>query len=128
MGMHEKFGDGTALVEQLVGLIRTDGLADQLAGFNDAGAEAEVQSWVGSIENEATDKGAVERAIGRTRLSAIAASLDVDPEEVAGALARVIPTVVDRLTPGGSMPTGAQLDELDAGSLLTTLDLRALLA
>ena len=30
MGMHEKFGDGTALVEQLVALVRTDGLADLL--------------------------------------------------------------------------------------------------
>lgn len=127
MGMHEKFGDGTALVEQLVALVRTDGLADLLAGFNDAGAEAEVQSWVGSIANESTDRSAVERAIGRTRLAEISARLQADPEEVADGLARVIPAVVDRITPGGSMPTGAQLDDLDAGRLAAAMDLPALL-
>ncbi len=127
MSMQGTFGDGRALVEQLVEMIRTDGLADLLAGFNDAGAEAQVESWVGSVENEATATGAVERAIGRSRLAAMAGHLGADPETVAEALARVIPTVVDRMTPGGSMPTGAQLDQLDAGKLLENVDLSALL-
>lgn len=127
MSMREKFGDGTALVAQLVTMIRKDGLADLLAGFNDAGAESEVQSWVGSIQNEGTDRGTVERAIGRTRLAEMSALLGAEPDEVADGLARVIPSVVDRITPGGSMPTGAQLDDLDAGRLAASVDVSALL-
>ncbi|MEI2699021.1 MAG: hypothetical protein V9E94_11990 [Microthrixaceae bacterium] len=57
----------------------------------------------------------------------MSARLQADPEEVADGLARVIPAVVDRITPGGSMPTGAQLDDLDAGRLSAALDLPALL-
>ena len=118
--LSEQFGDGTALVAQLGEMIRTDGLSDLLAGFNDAGDEAKVESWVGSIPNERTDEGSVKRAIGRGRIAAMA-------EQVAEGLARIIPTAVDALTPGGNRPSGAKLNQLDLVALLSDVDLPALL-
>jgi uncharacterized protein YidB (DUF937 family) len=127
MSLADRFGDGRELVDQLGAMLRTDGLSDLLAGFNDAGRESVVESWLGSGTNEPTDAGTVERAVGRGRLGAMAAQLGASPEEVADGLARVIPDVVDRLTPGGARPSGAQLDQLDLGSLLADVDVAGLL-
>ena len=120
-------GDGAGLVEQLGEMVRRDGLSDLLAGFNDAGEESKVESWVGSIANEPTEASAVKRAVGRTRIEGIAEQLGLGEDEVASGLARIIPTAVDALTPGGRMPTGAQLDQLDLGSLLSGIDIDGLL-
>lgn len=128
MDLTEQFGDGAQLVAALGNLLRTDGLQDLLAGFNDAGEESQVQSWMGNGANESTEVGGVERAVGRTRLGAIAAQLGVSDELAAGGLARIIPAAVDALTPGGTLPSGAQLDELDLGSLLSDVDVAKLLA
>lgn len=125
--LSEQFGDGTALVAQLGEMIRTDGLSDLLAGFNDAGDEAKVESWVGSIPNERTDEGSVKRAIGRGRIAAMAEHLGATPDQVAEGLARIIPTAVDALTPGGNRPSGAKLNQLDLVALLSDVDLPALL-
>ena len=127
MSLTDRFGDGSGLVDQLQALLRTDGLSDLLAGFNDAGQEAQVESWVGNTANRPTETGAVERAVGRTRLAAMAMQLGASDTETAAGLARIIPAAVDALTPGGRLPTGAQLDELDLGGLLAGTDVAALL-
>ncbi len=124
MSLQETFGDGTELVARLGDVIRTDGLQDLLAGFDDADAVSQVQSWLGDGPNEAVEPGAVEKALGRTRTEALASSLHVTPDQVAAGLARVVPAVVDHLTPGGHLPSGAQLDAMDlsgidAGALLS---------
>ena len=69
MSLTERFGDGRELLDQLGAMIRSDGLSDLLAGFNDAGEESQVESWVGSIANEPTDASAVKRAIGEGRIT-----------------------------------------------------------
>ena len=128
MSLTERFGDGRELLDQLGAMIRSDGLSDLLAGFNDAGEETQVESWVGSIANEPTDPSAVKRAIGEGRITTMAAQLGASPDEVADGLARLIPSAVDALTPGGRRPTGQQLDTLDLGSLLSGVDVGGLLA
>ena len=127
MALTDRFGDGKELVDQLGAMIRSDGLADLLAGFNAAGEESQVESWVGSIANEPTSASAVQRAVGEGRITAMAAQLGASPEEVADGLSRVIPVAVDALTPGGRRPSGRQLDALDLGELLSGVDIAGLL-
>ncbi len=42
-------------------------------------------------------------------------------------LARIIPSAVDALTPGGRLPSGEQLDQLDLGATLSGVDVAGLL-
>ena len=104
-------------------MIRRDGLQDLLGGFNEAGAEDSVESWVGTGPNHPTDAGQVESAVGRTRTEAMASALGVAPDTLAAGLARLIPAVVDHLTPGARLPSGADLDAMD----LSGIDAAALL-
>ena len=127
MSLSDTFGDGAALVEALGSMIRTDGLQDLLAGFNDAGAEEQVQSWQGSIPNQPVDAGAVKRAVGHGRIDEMAATLGATPDEVAEGLARIIPAAVDALTPGGRLPSGKELDSLDLRDRLSGTDIGSLL-
>lgn len=127
MSLADRFGDGRELVDQLGAMIRSDGLSDLLAGFNDAGEESKVESWLGAVANEPTEASAVKRAVGEGRIGAMAAQLGASPDEVAAGLARVIPAAVDALTPGGHRPSGAQLDGLDLGDVLSGVDIGGLL-
>ncbi|CAN5664584.1 hypothetical protein BH10ACT3_BH10ACT3_16930 [soil metagenome] len=127
MSVSEQFGDGAQLVDQLGQMISKDGLADLLAGFNDAGEESKVESWVTDEANRPTEESAVKRAVGRTRIEGIAGQLGVSADDVAEGLARIIPAAVNALTPGGRLPSGEQLDRLDLGSLLGDVDVAELL-
>jgi uncharacterized protein YidB (DUF937 family) len=117
MSLQETFGDGAALMQRVGELIRTDGLQDLLAGLDDAGVVDQVRTWLGSGANEPVEPGAVEKAIGRTRTEAMAGELGVTADQLAAGVARVLPAVVDHLTPDGHLPTGAQLDSMDLSSV-----------
>lgn len=127
MALADLFGDGRGLVDQLGAMIRSDGLADLLAGFDGAGEESQVESWLGSTPNEPTSASAVKRAVGEGRITAMAAQLGASPDDVAEGLSRVIPVAVDVLTPGGRRPSGRELDGLDLGELLSGVDIGGLL-
>jgi len=128
MTLGDTFGDGSSLLDALTAYLRLNGLQSMLAGFNDAGAEEQVQSWVGTIPDEPVDSGDVKRALGHEPLDAMAAELGTDADRVAEALARLIPVVVDAITPGGDLPTGPTLHTLDLRTALAGTDVGALLA
>ncbi len=123
MALDTVFGDGSGLLDQLMGVIRTSGLMDLLGGLNEAGAADQTTSWMGSGPNEPIGADQVKDALGRTRSEQIATALDVTSDQVAAGVARILPAVVDRLTPDGSYPDHASLSAAD----LSDLDLAELL-
>ena len=48
--------------------------------------------------------------LGSPRLAGIAGKLGVSPDEAAGALAQVLPAVVDTVSPEGELPDQGELD------------------
>jgi uncharacterized protein YidB (DUF937 family) len=123
VALADEFGDGRALVDQLMAVIRRDGLMDLLGGLNEVGADEATTSWMSRGQNRPVAPDQVRDALGRTRSEAMAAALGVTPEQVAAGVARVLPAVVDRLTPDGRYPDHAQLDSAD----LSDLDVASLL-
>ena len=121
MALDDVFGDGSALLDQLMAVIRRDGLMDLLGGLNQVGADEQTATWMGSGPNAPVASDQVADALGRTRLEAMAAALGVAPQDVAAGVARLLPDVVDRLTPTGAYPNHAALLAAD----LTDLDVAA---
>jgi uncharacterized protein YidB (DUF937 family) len=128
MGLQDTFGDGGQLVDELTAHLRVNGLQSLLAGFDGAGAERAVESWVGDGPNLSVEPGDVKRAFGRDEIEAMAGRLGSSADDVAAGLARVIPAAVDAITPGGTLPSGADLDVLDFRRELAGTDIAALLA
>lgn len=123
MALDPAFGDGSALLDQLLAVIRHDGLMDLLGGLNEVGASDQTTSWMGHGPNEPIEADQVKDALGRSRSESIANALGTTPDQVSAAVARILPTVVDRLTPDGSYPDRATLAAVD----LSDLDVAALL-
>ena len=90
-----------ALVQQMGGL---DGL---IAKFQAGGLGDVVQSWVGTGANSALSGAQLEQVIGRDTLAQVASQAGMAPAEASSGLAKLLPEVVNQLTPGGSVPANS---------------------
>ena len=106
-----RFGVGVnarSLVREVLTMISTSpgGLGGFLDKFKSAGLTSEVASWLGHPDASPIAAGQVERALGATALSAIAARLGLAQGAVSTALGYALPKIVGLLTPGGVVPAG----------------------
>jgi uncharacterized protein YidB (DUF937 family) len=110
---------GSALLAMLLPLAmqwvqRNGGIGALLERFKQQGYSQQAASWVSKGENEPLDPQAVSEVIGTEELSRLSQQLGVSNEQVAGGLARILPQVVDHLTPAGDVPPDAD-DALGSG-------------
>lgn len=111
-------GGGTAQADGLAGLLgaligsQPGGLAGLIQRFEAGGLGELVQSWVGTGANLPISPEQLHAVLGSEQIGAIASQLGFAPQDAAGALAQLLPGVVDKLTPGGSVPQGSALDSL----------------
>jgi uncharacterized protein YidB (DUF937 family) len=87
------------------------GLLDQAGGLNglakrfeDAGLGAIYQSWVSAGDNQRIEPAQLLQALGEERLVALANQVGLDRTMVLSAMAQLLPSVIDQLTPDGSLP------------------------
>ena len=64
-----------------------------------------VQSWVGAGENQPISADLLHQALGSQQIAALAAKIGVSPDVLAAKLSEVLPTAIDKLTPGGTLPS-----------------------
>jgi len=117
----QKLGGGTApgglggmlagLVPVVSGMLEHGGLQKVLSQLESSGLGSQAASWVGTGSNQAIDAGDIEKALGAPQLAGIAQKLGVSPDEAAGALAKVLPAVVDTVSPQGELPPQGELDD-----------------
>lgn len=87
------------------------GLAGMLQQFSQAGLGDAVKSWVGTGANLPISAEDLQRVLGSGKLQDLAAQAGISHEAAAGDLARILPQIVDHLTPGGQLPQGSALDQ-----------------
>jgi uncharacterized protein YidB (DUF937 family) len=88
------------------------GLESVLQGFQKGGLGDIVASWVSTGQNLPVSADQVIQGLGAGRVTQLAQSAGLPEGAAASALASLLPTVIDRLTPGGAVPQGAQLGNL----------------
>jgi uncharacterized protein YidB (DUF937 family) len=81
------------------------GLGGLVEQFKEKGLGDAVSSWVGTGENLPISAEQISQVLGSGEISRIAEQLGVSPEETSDGLAAVLPQVVDKLTPEGSVPS-----------------------
>ena len=99
------------LVPVVSGMLEHGGLQKVLAQLEGSGLGSQAASWVGTGANQPIDADEIEKVLGSSQLAGIAQKLGVSPDEAAGALAKVLPAVVDTVSPEGELPPQDQLDE-----------------
>jgi uncharacterized protein YidB (DUF937 family) len=87
------------------------GLGGLLDKLQKGGLADEVNSWVGSGQNQPASPKQLSPALSSDIIKALAQRSGLSEEERVKQLSQVLPGVVDKLTPAGRLPTLAELSE-----------------
>ena len=104
----------TELIQNHASGIGLAGLVQQLAA---SGLGPQVQSWVGTGANLPVSGDQIEQALGSDKIQQLAQQVGLNPADLSGALAHLLPHAVDQLTPGGQMPQPGGLPAALSGLL-----------
>jgi uncharacterized protein YidB (DUF937 family) len=85
------------------------GLNGLVQSFHQNGLGGLVNSWTSTGENQAATAAQIQQVLGSDRVQALAQKLGVSPEAAGSTLAQLLPTVIDKLTPNGSIPEQSNL-------------------
>jgi uncharacterized protein YidB (DUF937 family) len=102
----------TVIGPLLATLLANGGLKKILSGMKANGLTAQADSWVGTGENHAIGADQVRQALGDDQINQVAQHLGVDSDQASRVLARVIPGLVNTVTPDGEEPSDSDLDKL----------------
>ena len=111
-------GGGGGMQDALGGL---GGLGGLVSAFTQNGLGDVIGSWIGRGQNQPVSSDQLAQVLGPNALAQLSAGTGASHGDVSSALSQLLPQVVDRLTPDGSIPD--QGVEGVAGDLFAKLGL-----
>jgi uncharacterized protein YidB (DUF937 family) len=88
---------------------QTGGLGGIIQSFEAGGLGEVVKSWVSTGQNLPVSAEQIQNVLGSQQLRQLASQFGIDPDQASACLAQYLPQVIDKLTPGGQVPDGADL-------------------
>ena len=111
-------GNAQSLVGPLLQALGNGGLQNLIGQLTQGGLGNVVQSWVSTGANLPVSADQLQQALGSSDLAQkLAQQVGLNGADLHGALANVLPGLVDHLTPGGQVPQ-ADAAMPDVGSVL----------
>ena len=104
-----KTGDQGNLVNAVMGLLgdqNTGGLDGLVRQFSGKGLGDVVNSWVGTGENKPVTPQQVQQGLGADTIRDLASKAGLSQDQVTSQLSKLLPDLVDKLTPDGQLPKG----------------------
>ena len=93
------------------------GLPGLVQAFHDKGLGGVASSWVGTGPNAPVTSDQIHQVIGSDQVKALAAKAGISPDVAGSAIAQLLPTIVDKLTPNGQVPTHSSVMDMVGGLL-----------
>ncbi|HEX5584560.1 YidB family protein [Gaiella sp.] len=103
-----------ALGPLIAKLVKSGGLSKMVSGAQASGLSAQADSWVGTGGNAPVSGQEIRGVVGDDTVSELAKNAGISDDEAADVLAKVVPHVVNGLTPDGQLPADNDLDQLVA--------------
>lgn len=104
----DKLGDAGGIMEAISGLTSGEGM--DLGGIAEklkaGGLGDKLESWMGDGENAAVSGEELTAALGDDKISEMASKLGVEKEAAAESLSQAMPSLIDKMSSGGSMLEG----------------------
>lgn len=96
------------LINAIVSLIgnQTGGIEGLVKQFTSKGLGDIINSWVGTGKNLPITPQQVQQGLGNKAIADLAKKVGITSDEASSQLAKLLPQVVDKLTPGGNLPKG----------------------
>jgi uncharacterized protein YidB (DUF937 family) len=96
---------GGALLGAAMSMLQQGGgLSGMLGKLQQSGLGSQAASWVGTGSNAEISGDQLTQAFGAGELGQVASRLGMPPEQASSALAKVLPELVNHLTPDGKVP------------------------
>ncbi|MBL8513519.1 MAG: DUF937 domain-containing protein [Betaproteobacteria bacterium] len=80
------------------------GLGDLMGMFQQAGLGKQLDSWISTGANQSIDGDQLTSALGADKIGDIARQLGMGQGDVAGGLAKILPELINHVTPTGQVP------------------------
>jgi uncharacterized protein YidB (DUF937 family) len=112
-------GSSSPLVSGLLQMIQNQpgGLQGLVQNFHDKGLAGVVSSWVSTGQNLPISADQIHQGLGSDTVKALAAKAGISPDIAGGAIAQLLPTLVDKLTPDGQVPAHNNVMDMVGGLL-----------
>lgn len=99
---------GNNVLGAVLGLVQQQGGLDGIIGvLRQNGLGEHVDSWVGTGANKSVGAQQLVNALGGAQVAGLAAKLGIDQNAASTQLAKVLPDLVNQLTPGGKVDAGS---------------------
>ncbi len=102
-------GQQGPLVQAVIGYVQQNGgvqgIATIVQNFEKNGLGQIVQSWVSTGQNLPVTAEQVQQGLGETQVQHIATAANMTPQETSTQLAKILPQLVDRVSPDGQLDT-----------------------
>lgn len=116
-------GGNAALIQAILGMLSQPGGAGQAEGglgglgalvekFQQGGLGDVMNSWISTGENQPITPEQLGGVLGQDTLAQMSGQLGLEQGDLLGQLSRMLPQVVDSLTPQGQLPSGGGLGDL----------------
>jgi uncharacterized protein YidB (DUF937 family) len=110
LGLQE--GQSNELLKEVLAMVQGKngaGLQELVQKFQQQGLGDAVSSWVGTGQNQAITSEQIQKVLGE-KLAQWASQLKLPKEAIGAQLAKLLPVLIDRLTPHGKVPDAAQVE------------------
>ena len=107
-------GGQNPLMDIVLGLVtnpQTGGLQGLIQKFKEKGLGDAVSSWISTGENQSVSGDQIQHALGGNLIQQIAEQLGSSKTEISGGLSDLLPQIIDKLTPNGTLPDGDSLQQ-----------------
>jgi uncharacterized protein YidB (DUF937 family) len=98
----------------LIKLLKGGGLSKMMQGAQASGLSGQADSWVGTGANAQVSPQEIRSVVGEETVRELAQEAGVPEDEAAGALAQIVPQLVNGLTPNGQLPSDDEVEQLVA--------------
>jgi len=102
-GLEAKGGQQAALYEEVAHLVTEAGGVNGLVQqFQQKGFEGIISGWVGNGTNPPITGEQTVQVLGQDKITAIASKVGLTEQQVADGISKILPVVVNHLTPNGA--------------------------
>ena len=103
-------GNGGSVLTALLPLLAGGGLTKILGQLSGGAHASKLTSWVSTGPNDEIAPDEVEDVLGADQVAQIASQSGVSHDEAKSQLSKLLPGVIDQISPQGTMPEGSGLE------------------
>jgi uncharacterized protein YidB (DUF937 family) len=107
VGQEGEAGGQSSMFDNLLEMLndqKSGGITGLIQKFNEKGLGDHMSSWISTGENLPVSADQIKDALGSDKIKELASKLNLDEHDTSKSLADLLPHLINKLTPDGSVP------------------------